>query len=149
MTDLLEVCFWFFKPVSFRTWLFIIQLLWTIRLSLPYSLVSIPIRLYFFDYFYFFGIYISLLFFIIAVILVSLLIWTWSGGRGGYWFWVCVFSILILSWSRSLIFCYFLTYTGVSAFRGTSVFGWRYMWGSSGEGSPFRASKLTSTRSIF
>lgn len=53
MTDLLEGCFWFLSPESLSTWLLMIQLLWTMRLSLPSSLESRPISPSFFASFSF------------------------------------------------------------------------------------------------
>ena len=133
MTDLLEGCFWFLMVLillSFRTWLLIIQLLCIIRLSLPTSLVNNPNKLSFFSFsfsfsFYFFGGSFSLYFFMILEALVSLLILV-----SLFWrlvllviscCWTCDFKILILSWRRSLILCYFFKYSGVYKFRETSV----------------------------
>ena len=135
MTDLFEDCFWFLRLDSLRIWLFIIQLLCTIRLSLPASLVNSPIKLYFLHSFYLFWLYVSLLLRkkeckLESLVLTICSFWRFNcsfelvgcrGTRAGSGMLAWVLSILILSWSRSFIFCYFLTYKGVSDPRETSV----------------------------
>lgn len=111
ITDLLEFCFWFLSPLSFTTWLLMIQLLWTILLSLPYSLARRPIRP---------SLLISLSFLISASLdflkrLETLVYFTTLGSL--IWLanfmlscdWACDFRMFILSCSRSLILCSFLT----------------------------------------
>lgn len=164
ITDLFEGCFWFFSPVSLSTWLLIIQLLWTMRLSLPSSLASRPINPYFLESFsfsffasayflpinsYFLVVSPSLglraklvaeVSFIIfeSPICPTCLIFSWE--------WAWAFKTLILSCSRSLMRCSFLTYSGVSETLGTSVLAGNYIWVGYLD-SPFPSSMLLSAHS--
>jgi hypothetical protein len=108
ITDLLEDCFWFLRLVVYlSTWLFIIQLLCKIRLSFPSSLVSNPSKPSFFPY---------LGFAPYSFIFFSMLFTLFSFAIFGYPCPICLFesdaciwdlSMLILSWRRSLMRCYF------------------------------------------
>mgnify|MGYP006928522738 CR=1 FL=1 len=143
ITDLFEGCFWFLNPVSLSTWLFIIQLLWTIRLSLPSSLASKPINPSFLGYFSFFisAYFLPIESYFLAgstslvlraklVAEVSFIIFESPICPTCLIFsceWAWAFRMLILSWSRSLMRCSFLTYNGVSETLGTSVLANNYI----------------------
>jgi hypothetical protein len=91
------------------TWLLIIQLLWTMRLSFPSSLASNPKSPSFLPSFYFLtSAYFDLLSMLVALVsFVTFCSLTWLTCFMFSWDCACDLRILILSWRRSLILCSF------------------------------------------